>query len=289
MTPPAMTKMTKPLLAGILPPRIRVLPRILAFPKILVFPRIRVFPKVLAAALALALLAGLPGPGAYGGEPLSPEQVEAVESVIRDYIRDHPEIIAQAFRKIMAQKQVERGERQRMNIRALAAKLTRDPDSPAVGPDAASVTLVEFFDYACGYCKGVSRDLKALIDEGGDLRFVFKEFPILGEGSLFAARAALAARNQGKYVDFHFALMAVPASPTEKIVMKVAQSVGLDGDRLRVDMAAPEIDAAIKRNLELAKALGITGTPSFVLGETLIPGVIEITKLKELIAKEREG
>jgi protein-disulfide isomerase len=229
------------------------------------------------------------GPAGAEDEPLSPAQVEAVEKLVGDYIRENPEVVREAIQSLVAQQQAEEEERQRMNTRLLAKDLNHDPGSPVAGNEQGDVTLVEFFDYRCTYCKAVSARLRTLIEEDKNLRFVFKEFPILGKESALAARAALAAHQQGKYMDFHFALMTVRSGLTERVVMEVAERVGLDTDKLRSDMAVPEIDAVFKRNRELADQLGIKGTPAFVIGDKVIPGVVEITEIKALIEKEREG
>ncbi len=248
-------------------------------------------PQLLRAALAglLISLALWPScPARAGQQSLSPAEVEAIQSVIRDYIREHPEIVGEALNKLVEQQRAEEEELRRMNIVALGKDLNHDADSP-VANEEGDVTLVEFFDYNCPYCKAASRDLRKLIDEDRSVRFVFKEFPILGPVSTFAARAALAARKQGKYVDFHFALMSVRGRLSQDLVMRMADQVGLDTDRLRSDMAAPEIDAMLAENRRLAKGLDISGTPAFVIGTELVPGRIELAKLKALIEKAREG
>jgi protein-disulfide isomerase len=120
-----------------------------------------------------------------------------------------------------------------------------------------------------------------------DLRIVYKGFPILGAGSQFAARAALASRKQGKYIPFHNALMQATEQVTEETVMKVAREVGLDIEQLRADMQDPAIQEAIGRNLQLANALGITGTPSFIIGNEVVPGAADLRTLEDLIARAR--
>ncbi|MEE9140646.1 MAG: DsbA family protein [Alphaproteobacteria bacterium] len=237
--------------------------------------------------VSAAVLASHPAGAAE--ETLSPAEVEAIQSVVRDYIREHPEIVGDALKKLVEKQRAEEAERRRLNIRALGKQLNHDPDSPVGGNEEGDVTLVEFFDYNCPYCKAVAPNLMKLIEEDKNLRFVFKEFPILGPVSTFAARAALASRKQGKYVDFHFALMTLRGRLSEAVVMRVAKQVGLDTDQLRSDMASPDIDSILKRNGRLAKGLEITGTPAFVIGVELIPGQIEISRLKALIEKARKG
>ncbi len=167
-------------------------------------------------------------------------------------------------------------------------ELLNDPASPVGGNPDGDVTLVEFFDYQCPYCKRIFPSIQALLAEDRNLRYVFKEFPILGKESVFAARAALAARRQGKYLEFHTALMPARGKLTETRVMRLAEKAGLDVDRLRRDMADRTIDAMIQRNLDLADGLGIFSTPVFIIGDTQVPGAVEIDTLKILIARARQ-
>ena len=174
------------------------------------------------------------------------------------------------------------------DIVARQDELLNDPASPVGGNPDGDVTLVEFFDYQCPYCKTIFPSIQALLAEDRNLRYVFKEIPILGRASVFAARAALAAHRQGKYLEFHAALMLARGKLTETKVMRLAEKVGLDMDRLPRDMADRAIGDIIRRNLELAVALGIDGTPAFIIGDTQIPGAVEIDTLKALIARARQ-
>ena len=163
-----------------------------------------------------------------------------------------------------------------------------DPESPVGGNPKGDVSLVEFFDYRCPYCKQVEPAIEALLSQDKQLRFVYKEFPVLGADSITASRAALAARKQGKYDALHHALMVTKGQLDEATVLKLAQSVGLDSERLKRDMAAPEIDRALKANVALAEALDIRGTPGFVIGDEIVPGAIDLGTLKALIAAARQ-
>jgi protein-disulfide isomerase len=154
-------------------------------------------------------------------------------------------------------------------------------------PDG-DVTLVEFFDYRCTYCRRVVSSMQALLQEDRKLRIVFKELPVLGEDSVRAARAALAAERQGRYTPFHFALM-TSEDLSPDAIRQLAAEVGLDPDRLEQDMNAPEIQAAIDANYRLAQELGIEGTPAFVIGDELIPGAVDKGRLEALIADARAG
>jgi len=163
----------------------------------------------------------------------------------------------------------------------------RDPASPVTGNPDGDVTLVEFFDYNCPYCRQVAPVVAEAEATDPQLRIVYKEFPILGPGSVFAAKAALAAHQQGLYFAFHEALMQAGGRADEESVLAVARDVGLDVERLRSDMKDPEIQAAIDRNLALAEALRITGTPGFVVGRRILRGATELETLQSLIREAR--
>ena len=146
---------------------------------------------------------------------------------------------------------------------------------------------MEFFDYNCPYCRRVKPHIEALLDEDPNVKLVYREWPILGDGSVFAARAALAAREQGKYEEFHWALMGMQGRAEEASVIQVAQEIGLDIAQLRRDMQAPEIDAHIAASMEMSRLLGFNGTPSFVIGDALVPGVIEADQMIRLTQEAR--
>lgn len=219
---------------------------------------------------------------------LTPAQVAAVQDVVRDYVRGHPEVVNEALKTILDQRRAAEEEHRKLNIRALAKELNQDPDLP-VGNADGDVTVVEFFDYACPYCKAMAPKLQILINDDKKVRFVFKDFPVLGSISDFAAHAALASRNQDKYLPFHFALMDSQGHLSQDIVFAIAKSVGIDVKRLKQDMAAPELDQIIARNKKLAEGLNIDGTPDFIVGETVIPGAVDVSYIKDLIKKERGG
>ena len=167
--------------------------------------------------------------------------------------------------------------------------LERDPNAPVLGNVDGDVTIVEFFDYNCPYCKRVKLEIQALMAADPDIRLVYREWPILGEGSVFAARAALAARNQGKYEEFHWAMMGLQGRAEEASILNAAVEIGLDADKLRADMDAPEINEHIQTSMELAAALGFNGTPSFVIGEALVTGFIKTVQFEGYVEGAREA
>jgi protein-disulfide isomerase len=214
--------------------------------------------------------------------------VEQVEKIVRDYLLREPKVVFDALQELQRQEAAATAARQKAAIATNQKKLLDDPLSPVGGNPEGDVTLVEFFDYRCTYCRRVVSSVRELLDEDGDLRVVFKDMPVLGPDSVRAARAALASRKQDGYVPFHFALMASDdLSPAG--IRAAAKSVGLDPDRLEADMDAPEVDAVIEANYALAHELGIEGTPAFVIGDQLIPGAVEKARLEHLIDEARSG
>jgi protein-disulfide isomerase len=245
----------------------------------------------LVLGLALALSPAIPGPTAAqeqsrpGG--FAPEQVEGIEQIVRDYLLAHPEVLVRSLTEFQKRQKVAEKQQQQQTVRASRAALTQDPDSPVMGNPDGDVTIVEFFDYKCPYCKRVAGPLKDVVAADGKIRLIMKEFPILGAQSIKAARAALAVARQGKYEEFHWALMTGPGDMSDPHIRKVARSVGVDVDRMMADMESPEIQAMIKRNHDLAQALRISGTPAFVIGDTLVPGAIDRKTLEHLVAQAR--
>ena len=168
-------------------------------------------------------------------------------------------------------------------------ELTQNPGSPFIGKPDGDVTVVEFFDYSCGYCRKAFPALIELQKTDPNVRIVFKEFPILGPSSLFAARAALAAHIQGKYFAFHKKLMEGEVEISETGIMDAASKLGLDTNKLREDIESLAITKEIQNNNQLAKEIGITGTPAFIVGDELVPGVISADGLRQLILIARKG
>ncbi|MBW7850859.1 MAG: DsbA family protein [Rhodospirillales bacterium] len=247
-----------------------------------------IFRKVLFAAMA-AFLAYAPAQAtAQDQQPLSPAQTEAVRKLVRQYIMENPEIIAEAIEALREKQRLAAEAEARKALVERRNEILNDPDSPVAGNREGDVTLVEFFDYRCTYCKSVYEDLLSVVEADGKVRLIFKEFPILGPESNYAARAALAARAQNKYAEFHGALMRLRTPLNEKAVMKAAADVGLNAERLKKDMASPQIGEILKRNIDLARALDINGTPAFVIGDRIIPGALDKSTLKHLIEQTRK-
>jgi protein-disulfide isomerase len=226
---------------------------------------------------------------AAADEAFTPQQKAAVDQVIHDYLLSHPEVVVEAMKAAQQKSDQEAAERSRRAIAAMRQQLLENPDDLVAGNPKGNATIVEFFDYRCPYCKEIEPTLDALLHEDPNLRIVYKEFPVLGEPSVFAARVALAARKQGKYAAFHRAMMAAKGTIDDAFVLKVAASVGLDIAKIRADMGSAEIDRVIRANLGFAETLDIRGTPALIIGETLIPGAVDLDTLREDLAMVRRG
>ena len=243
----------------------------------------------LLGSMFVVAVAVAPLPQVARAADFTPDQKAQIEAIVRDYLKNHPEMLIDA---IQAADDKLKADAKDKSVQALAAHrqdVLNDPLSPVGGNPNGNVTLVEFFDYRCPYCKQVEPALEKLIGDDRQLRFVFKEFPVLGPDSETAARVALAARKQGKYDAFHRAMMGTSGHIDEAVIYKVAGSVGLDVDRLKQDMKSPDIDKELKANLALGKQLDLDGTPSFIVGDTIIPGAIGADDLKQLVAAARSG
>lgn len=206
---------------------------------------------------------------------------------VRAYLLAHPEVIMEAVQLLQERKQLAEAEAQKQAIQARTDEIFRDPASPVGGNSAGDITLVEFFDYNCKYCRAVAPTVIGLQGSDRTLRVVYKEFPILGPGSEAAAKVALAAHRQGKYQELHETLMSHPSPVDEAGAMEAAAAVGLDLERLKRDMADPAIAEAISRNQALAAALGINGTPGFIIADQVVPGAVDRATLEGLIAGAR--
>ena len=214
---------------------------------------------------------------------------DRVKELVLETIRENPGIVMEAV-AILEQQQAAAADVARADVLTNQRNLLElDPNAPVLGNLDGDVTVVEYFDYNCPYCRRAMDVVQGLLDDDPDVRLVYREWPILGEGSVFAAKAALAAREQGKYEAFHWALMSMNGRAEEASVMRVAAEVGLDVDQLRRDMEAPEIQEHLVTSMNLAQSLGFNGTPSFVVGEELVPGFVEQSELVEVVEAARKA
>ncbi|MDF0667268.1 MAG: DsbA family protein [Nitrospira sp.] len=241
----------------------------------------------LAALVSCAALVSSPTFGQSTAPAADPAWRQSVEQVIESYIRSHPEMIQQTLQALDAKRQEKEEASVKQVIVAHQSELLHDPASPVSGDPAGDVTVIEFFDYRCGFCKRAAGSVTQLQKDDARVRIVYKDFPILGDASVQVAKAALASRAQGRHQAFHEALLAAKGDLSKEHVLQIARDVGLDAKKLEVDMEQPQWLTIIERNRELANDLRVTGTPAFVVGNELVPGAIDLAALKALVARAR--
>ena len=219
---------------------------------------------------------------------MSPEQVQAIEKIVHDYLLRNPQVILDAVEQLEQKRNDEAQAAAKTALSQHRDDVLHDPTSPVAGNPNGDVTIVEFFDYRCPYCKQMEPALEQLRKEDRKLRFVYKEFPILGPDSVVASHAALAARKQNKYLPLHDALMTARGHLDEATILQIAGDAGLDVKRLKTDMNSPDIEGVISKNMQLAHVLNINGTPGFIVGDQLVPGAVDLDTLKKLVAEARK-
>lgn len=243
---------------------------------------------LIAAGLLAVSVLFVAQPRAAAAEPFNDEQEKAIEEIVRSYLLENPELLEEVIGELRKKREEEAAVARQDYLRELYKA-----DSPykRFSMGEGDVVVVEFMDYNCPFCRQAYEIVRDLTDET-DIEVRFIEFPVLGPASTVASRAALAAEKQGKYIAFHDALMGLSGRiENEDTVFRVAEEVGLDVEQLKKDMEAPEINAMIDENLQLADALGVQGTPAFFIGDTAIPGAPENLRdeLITAIAEAREG
>ena len=241
----------------------------------------------LAAALVATVTIGLASRA--GADSFNPEQKKEIEALIRTYLLENPEVVIEAAMKHRAQQEAEAAVQQKKAVASAIVSLKKDKSYPRVGNAEGDVQFVEFFDYQCSFCKQVLPTVMDLLEEDKKLDVVMVEFPVLGPVSEFAAKAALASRNQNKYMEFHVALMGQRGRLNERKILKIAEDLGLDINQLQKDMNTPEITSHIQQNRNLAEALGLRGTPAFLIGKEIAPGAISKAQMMEMIDAARQG
>lgn len=208
--------------------------------------------------------------------------------MIREYIVANPEVLVEAMHEFERRQDSQRDAVALKAISQNRAELFSDPESPTAGSANGDVVIVDFNDYQCPYCKRAHQALKSVVAADGKIKVVFKDLPILGEPSRIAALAALASVKQGKHLAFHNALMEFSGKLDRDRILEIAAAVGLDVALLEKDMENPKFKQLIDRNMALAGALGVRGTPAFVIGDQFVPGAIDADALKQLIADARK-
>jgi protein-disulfide isomerase len=244
------------------------------------------------SAIALAALIGVaPAALAQPAAPFTDQQKQAIGEVVKEYLLKNPEIL----QEVMAELEKRQAEQQRV-AQASALKesrqaLVNSPHAIVAGNPQGDVTLVEFFDYNCGYCKRALADVRTLSKADPKLRVVLKDFPVLGPDSVEASRVSLAVKNQlqgEKLFDFHVRVMETRGRVNAERAIAVAKEMGVDIARLQKDMDAPEIRAALQANVGLGDKLGLSGTPAFIVGDEIVPGAVGVEPLKQLVASVRQ-
>ena len=242
----------------------------------------------LAAAFAFSLAALSPA-FAQDKPAFTPEQEARIKDMVKEYILANPEIILEAVQTLRKKQEEAQKKAAEDALKTKRAELQGATDLPVAGNAKGDVTIVEFMDYRCGYCKSVKPVLDEVMRADGKIRLVLKEFPILGPASRTASMAAVAANKQGKYLAFHNALMAYPNNLTDEVIFALARQVGLDVAKLKDDMKSPEVLALIEKTNKLAQDLGINGTPGFIIGDQIIPGAVTAAEMKERVAAARKA
>jgi protein-disulfide isomerase len=222
-------------------------------------------------------------------EPALPASAPELDIAIRDYLLRNPEILVEVQEKLETKREIAQRETQKTTINQESAKIFNDPRDAVVANAGAKTSLVEFFDYNCGYCKRALDDMNSIMEDDKDVRFVLKGFPILGPDSHAAhvVSEAFKAIAPEKYLDFHRALLGGPGKADEVRAIEVAAGLGVGEAALREKMKDPAIEAAFKETYELAEKLGITGTPSYVLADEVVFGAVGTSALSQKIANAR--
>ena len=222
-----------------------------------------------AATPAASTSAGTPSPA---GGSFTAEQKKSIEQIVREYLVGHPEVLAEAQQAYEQKQEATRAEAMKKAVSELAPTLFRSTTAPIAGNPKGDITVVEFFDYNCGYCKRALGDIAKLIESDKKVKVVFKELPIFGKDSEGAARVAIAARKQNKYWEVHRGLLDRKGKADEAGALEIAQAAGLNMDQLRKDMAAPDVKKELDETKGLAEKMGIQGTPHFFVADRVIPG-----------------
>ena len=207
-------------------------------------------------------------------------KIEEIEKIIKNYLIKNPKLIKSTLEEY--KKTVE------INKKNNAINLLQNIKNPGIFNKNSDITVYEFFDYNCGYCKSVVNTIMDVISEDKKVDFVFVELPILSQSSYIAATAALAAENQGLYNDFHLSLMKKKGRMSEDVIFSIAEKTGLNINQLKIDMRSKEIENKLKKNRNVAKLLNLNGTPAFIIGDIIYPGALQKSNLKQMIKSFRE-
>jgi protein-disulfide isomerase len=244
-----------------------------------------------AILIAATLFLASPAATSAQAQTFSTDQREEIGNVVKEYLLAHPEVMQDVMAELDKRQQAAEAAKHRAAVAETKATLFSSPHQVVLGNPHGSITMVEFFDYNCGFCKRALSDMLDLLKTDSNLKFVLKEFPVLGEGSVEAAHVAVAARMQDvtgkKYIEFHQKLLGGRGQADKAHALAVAKEVGFDMARIEKDMNSDEVKKTIDEDMKLADALGVNGTPSYVVGDEVIVGAVGIDALREKIKAER--
>ena len=244
-------------------------------------------------APALIALAALAAPRAASAQSFTDTQKSDIEAIVKNYLVSHPEVLEEAMNELTKRQAAAEEQKHQESIAKNADTIFNSPRGVVLGNKDGDVTFVEFFDYNCGYCKRAMADMLDLMKSDHKLKVVLKEFPVLSEGSVDAAKVAVAVRMQDptgqKYLDFHQKLLGGRGPADKARAMAAAKDAGLDTAKLEKDMQSPEVKATIAENFKLAEDMGMNGTPSYVIGKQVVVGAVGLDGLKEKISVARCG
>ncbi|HKU04574.1 MAG TPA: DsbA family protein [Bradyrhizobium sp.] len=250
-------------------------------------------PSFRLLALALLALTLCVTPQAAPAQSFSDVQRSDIEKIVREYLIAHPEVLEEAMTELSKRQAAAEAEKHQALIVKNADALFNSPRGVTIGNKEGDVAFVEFFDYNCGFCKRAMSDMLELMKSDPKLKVVLKEFPVLGQGSVEAAQVAVAVRMQDptgkKYLDFHQKLLSGRGQADKARAMAAAKDVGLDMAKLEKDISSPEVRATLEENLKMAEALGMNGTPSYVVGKQVVIGAVGLDALREKISNARCG
>ena len=238
--------------------------------------------KIIASLIALTLMAG----PAYA-EGFSDAQKKDINAMIEAYIKENPKALLDSVVKYQEEQAAAEQEKMDEGVKTFIPSLKEHADLPFIGNKDGDVTIVEFFDYNCGYCKKAYTELQKIIDEDKKVKVVFIDLPILGPNSHVVSKWALAAQKQDKYFDYHKTLMNFQGQKTDETLEKLAKEAGLDVAKLKKDKEDPSIEKAIARNQALATSVSVQGTPGFIINDQIIRGYMEAAQMKEMIKTAR--
>ncbi len=236
-----------------------------------------------------ALIAAALSLGGCGDGQAQSRSEEQVRQIVREYLLDNPEIIREALIELQNREQAAAQQEVRMAAASMRDEIVSDPRVPSIGPDDAKVTIVEFFDYNCSYCKLASSWVEDTLERHPeDVRVVFRDYPILNNRtgtSIEAAEAALASANQGKFREMHFALYGATSSVSSEEIDAIAEDVGVDVEQMRADMETGNYGELLADTMVIGEQIGIEGTPFFMVGDQIVPGA-DMESLEALLMAE---